>query len=409
MKTRSTTLALAAGLLAQGAAFGQATTTDRPWYVGVTQDFTRESNVLGSPSGEISDTISTTSLRGGLNQHLGRQRLRLDATLSHQRYKELSQRDNDGYNVGLVLDWETIERLSGDLAVRSQRRQADFNVGGITPVSISNIERSDDLDFTARLGDATVLSFEAGGGARSVSFSAPEYAAREYKQGSANLGVAYRPSSILRLSVGVSGAKTRFRSPDVGQLTADRSKRSDVYIAANWVPTGASTVNARIAYGKLEYDLASAADFKGATGSLAWAWRPSGLLQLTTTLARESGQEDRFRRAVLIEGSTEDPTTLATDFSRITNRIGVAATYELTGKTSLSAGLSYAERNLVDRLSGATGRDKTTLASLGIRWAALRTLSLGCHVAREARQASGAGSSDLDNDRVGCFGSLTLD
>lgn len=405
MKARSTTLALAAGLLAHGAAFGQATTTDRPWYVGVTQDFTRESNVFGSASGEISDTISTTSLRGGLNQPFGRQRLRADATLSHQRYKDLSERDNDGYTFGLALDWATIERLSGSLTLNSQRHQADFNVGGIIPVTISNIERSDDLNFTARLGIVTLLALEAGVGHRRVSFSAPEYAAREYKQNNATVGVVYRPSAILSLSGGVSGADTRYETPEIGQTEADRNKRRDVYVGANWVPTGASTVDARIAYGTLEYDLATAADFEGVTGSLTWAWRPTGRLGLTTSLTRESGQEAGFLRAVV----SEDPTISATDFSRVTNRVALAATYELTAKIGLTAGLSYARRNLVDRLSGASGRDNTTLASLGARWAVTRTINLGCNASRESRSAAGVGSSDLDNDRFGCFGSITLD
>jgi hypothetical protein len=404
MKARYTILALGAVLGSQTTL--AQTTGDRPWYVGVTQDFTRSSNVLGTPTGEQSDTISTTSLRGGVNQLFGRQRLRADVSLNHQRYKELSERNNDGYGVGVVLDWATIERLSGSLALHSDRHQADFNVGGITPVSLSNIERSDDLEFRARLGVVTMLGFEAGVGHRQVSFSAPEFAPREYKQDRANLGVVYRPSGILSLSTGVSGAKTRYRAPEVGQTEADRNKRSDVYVAANWVPTGASTVGARLAYGKQEYDLSTVADFKGATGSLSWAWRPSGRLSVTTTLLRESGQEAGFQRLVAPD---ETATTAATDFARVTNRASVSATYDLTGKIDVNAGLSYARRNLVDRVSGATGRDNTTMVLLGARWAATRTIGLGCEVSRESRSGSGTGTSDLDIDRFGCSGSITFD
>lgn len=402
MNARFTALTLAAGLLAHGALLAQ--TADRPWYVGLLQDFTHESNVLGSASGEISDTISTTTLRAGLNQPFGRQRFRVDAALNHQRYKDLSERDNNGYTLRVGLDWATIERLSGNLTLDSQRRQADFNVGGITPLTISNIERSDELGFTARLGVVTMLAFEAGIGHRRVSFSAPEYAPREYRQDHGTFGVVYRPSAILGLSGGVSAAETRYLAPEIGLAEADRNTRRDVYVSANWVPTGASTVDARLAFGTLEYDLATTADFEGVTGSLTWAWRPTGRLALTTSLARESGQEAGYQRVV-----AEDSTTLATDFSRVTDRAGVSATYELTGKIGLTAGLTYARRALVDRVTGATGRDNTTVASLGARWAVTRTVSLGCHASRESRSAAGVGSSDLDNDRFGCFGSVTLD
>ena len=174
-------------------------------------------------------------------------------------------------------------------------------------------------------------------------------------------------------------------------------------MGAVWEPSGASTVTARLNFGKLEYDRATASDFDGVTGSLAWAWRPTGLLAVTTTLARDVGQEAGFVRP------TEDTVTTATDFSRITNRIGIAATYELTGKVGLTGGLSYARRTFADGFTGATGRENTTTASLGARWAATRTVALGCHLSRESRSASGAGSSDMENDRVGCFASLTVD
>lgn len=405
MKTRLTAAALAAACLAvHGSALAQeAAGAERPWYVGLTQDFSYQSNVLGTSSGEVDDTISTTSLRGGLNLPLSRQRVYANATLSHQRYKDLSERDNDGYNVGLGLDWATIAKLSGRLTLNSQRRQADFNVGGITPLSLSNIERSDEIAFLARLGGDGLLALEAGVGHRRVTFSAPEYAAREYKQDNGNFGVTYRPGGSLSLTTGVSGADTRYLAPEAGQTSADRSKRHDVYIGANWVPTGASTVNARLSVGKTEYDRATEADFEGVTGSLTWRWRPTGRLALVSTLSRDSGQESGFLR--LVEGAVVS----ATDFSRVTNRAAVSAEYELSAKVMLSAGLSYARRTLVDGFTGVSGRDNTTAASLGARWAATRVLAFGCDASRESRSASGSGSSDYDSDRFGCFGSVTLD
>lgn len=401
MNARCSTIVVATALLGHGAAFGQS--AERPWYVGLTQDFTHESNILGTATGEISDTVSTTTLRGGLNQPFGRQRLRADATLSHQRFGDLSERNNNGYSLATVLDWATVERLSGHLRLDSQKQQVDFNVGGITPVTVSNLERTDDVELRVRLGVVTMIGVEGDIGHRRVSFSAAEFAAREYEQNRASLGVTYRPSGILSLSAGVSGSDTKYQAPEVGQTEADRTERRDVYLAANWVPTGASTIDARLSHSRIKYDRAAAADFNGVTGSLTWAWRPSGRLTLTTSLVRETGLESGFQRV------GEDITTTASDFSQVTNRLGVAATYGLTAKIDLTANVSYARRNLVDGFSAASGRDNTTLASLGARWNATRTLSVGCHASRESRSASGTGSTDYDNDRFGCFGSVLLD
>lgn len=400
MNTRSTALALAAGLIAHGAALAQS--AERPWYVGLTQDFTRDSNVFGTATAETGDTISTTSLRAGLNQPFGRQRVRLDGSLSHQRYSKVSERDNDGYNLAATLDWSTVERLSGSVRFNSQRRQSEYRVGGLTPVSLSNIERSDDLNATVRLGLVSLLALEAGAGHRKVDFSASEFAAREYKQDSVNLSMVYRPSAILSLSVGGSAADTKYQAPEAGQTENDSAKRRDLFLSANWVPTGASVVDARIAYSTNEYRLARVADFDGVTGSLSWAWRPTGLLSVNTSLVRETGQESGFR---LTPGST---TTVATDFSQVTDRVTVGTTYDLTGKVRLLTDLSFSRRTFVD-VAGASGRENMTRALLGARWAATRTISVGCDVSRDSRSGSGSGAGDFDTDRFGCFGSVTLD
>lgn len=400
MKLRLTLIA-GACISFGGAALAQS--SDRPWYIGLGQDFTHESNVLSSATGEVSDTISTTTLRGGVNVPFGRQRAYANVALNHQRYQDLSARNNNGYTVGAGLDWSTVERLSGSLTLNANRQQADFFVGGITPVTLSNIERSDEIAARFRLGVVTKVGFEAGFGQRNLSFSALEFAAREYKQNDASLGVTYSPSGILSLGTGLSAQRTRFAAPAAGQTAADRSQRQDFYITANWVPTGASTVSARVNIGKTEYDLGTAADFEGVTGSVSWAWRPTGRLSLTTSLSRDSGQDTGFLR---LAGSTE---VSGTDFSRITNSASLRAGYELTGKITLSGSVGYARRNLVDGFTGATGQDNTTSLSLGADWAATRTVSVGCTVSRESRSASGTGASPSDSNRYGCAGQVLLD
>ena len=404
-------ITLASALLLAGGAHAQS--GDRPWYVGFYQDIGYQSNVLKSSGAEDNDITSTTALRGGLNLNFGRQRAFANAALTHTRYNDLKARNNNGYSLGAGLDWSTIERLSGNVLFSANRGQSDFNPGGIVPVTISNIERSEDLSAKVRLGVVTMLGFEATGGYRRVSFSAPEYASREYTQDRGSFGVTYRPSGILSLGTGISGDRTRYGAPAFGQPVADRSERRDLYLSATWVPTGASTFNGRVAASKIEYNRASAADFKGLTGYVNWAWKPTGLLSINTTLSRDSGQESGFLRSTptLRFGALgfELVDTTASDFSQITNTLSVNAAYELTGKIMLDAGLAYARRNLVDGFTGAEGRDNTTTLSLGGKWAATRTVSAGCRASHRTRSARGAGSQDYKSDTFSCFGQVTLD
>ncbi len=405
------TLTCASALLLGGLAHAQS--SDRPWYVGLYQDIGYQSNVLKASGAESDDITSTTALRGGLNLNFGRQRAFANAALTHTRYNDLKARNNNGYAIDTGLDWSTIERLSGNVLFSANRGQSDFNPGGIVPVTLSNIERSEDLSAKVRLGVVTILGFEATGGHRRVSFSAPEYASREYKQDRGSFGVTYRPSGILSLGTGIAGDRTRYGAPAFGQPVADQSERRELYLSATWVPTGASTVNGRIAATKVEYNRATAADFDGLTGYLTWAWKPTGLLAVNTTLSRDSGQESGFLRTTptLRFGPSgfELVDSNASDFSQITNTLAVNAIYELTGKINLDAGVVYARRNLVDGFTGAEGSDNTTTLSLGARWAATRTISAGCRATHGTRSASGPGSQDYTNNGFSCFGQITLD
>jgi hypothetical protein len=201
----------------------------------------------------------------------------------------------------------------------------------------------------------------------------------------------------------LAAERTDYKTAAAGQPAPDRVRRNDIYGTANWVPSGASTLNARINIGKTEYDLATANNLSGVTGSLAWTWQPTGLLTFTTTAFRETGQNSGFVQ--LVPGA---PPT-ASDFSQVNNTIAVGVTYALTGKVSITGNVSASRRELVDGFTGAIGKDTTNVVNLGARWQALRYLSFGCNAGRESRSASGFGTADYKNNRYGCFGDVLLD
>jgi hypothetical protein len=211
---------LAAVLAASPLAGAAQESTDRPWYVGAAQEFRWESNTLNLPSNELSDTQSITTVFGGANARLGRQRVRGDLALTHSAFRRFSERDTDGWRAGLALDWETIGRLSGTVSARSQRQQAEPNTGGAVQVTVSNVETSDEFSARARLGGAALLSLEGGVGKRRVKFSAPELAYRGYTQDSADAGVSWHPSDLLTLSLGASTSQSDYRAPAPGDIRA---------------------------------------------------------------------------------------------------------------------------------------------------------------------------------------------
>jgi Putative beta-barrel porin 2 len=381
----------------------QPDSASRPWNVGLSQDVTRYTNVLNSSTDGVSDTVWTTTLSGGLNVPFGRQRAYANGALSHTRYSNIDGLDGQGYTLGAGVDWSTIGNLSGNLQANAGRRQADFNTG-VSTATLKNNESYQELRARALLGGVGLLGIEGTLGYRRVDFSAPEFDAREYEQGSGSLGVVYRPSSALSLGTGLAVQYSDYDVPSFGQAEPDTSSRRDLYVSADWTATGASTVGTRLNFGKTDYKRQNADDFTGVTGSAYWNWRPTGRTTLSTSLSRDTGQESGFQSLV----NNNRTRLTATDFSRVTNLFSVGANYELTGKIVLTGGLSYARRSLVDSISGRSGSDNTTITSLGADWMATRIITVGCKVGHESRSASGFGSFDYSGSNFGCRGSVTL-
>lgn len=403
---RAHRLLLAACLTAHVPLMAQTTpSTDRPWFVTLQQEVEYRSNALDSVSGsEVSDTIWTTTLGGGVNARFGRQRAYARGTLTHTRYSDIGGLDGQGYDLTAGLDWETINNLSGSFSAGAGRRQADFN-SGITTRVLKNTERFEELRARALWGGVSLFGIEGNLGWRRVGFSAPEFAAREYDQTSGSAGVVYRPSSALTLGTGLALQYTDYDVPAFGQTEPDSSKRRDLYVQGDWSATGASSLGARLNFGKTDFDRSTGDDFSGVTGSAYWRWRPTGRTAVSTTFTRDSGQESGFLR--LANGTRTRLS--ATDFSRVSNLFALGVSYDLTGKIILTGNLSHGRRSLVDSLSSRRGRDNTTLASLRADWAATRILSVGCEIGYETRSASGFGSFDYTGNHVGCLGRVTLD
>ncbi len=76
----------------------QADDAKRPWNVGLSQDVTHFTNAVNAPRGdEVSDTVWTTTLSGGVNVPFGRQRAYANGSMSHTRYSNLDGLDGQGY------------------------------------------------------------------------------------------------------------------------------------------------------------------------------------------------------------------------------------------------------------------------------------------------------------------------
>jgi hypothetical protein len=413
-------VAIAAAITTAGLALAE----NSPYYVGVAQSFGHESNLLRLNNGapipngySKADTVSSTSLLAGIDQPFGRQRLRGDLALRANRYSENDIFNNQSYSANLALDWATVNRLSGTLSGSANRSLASFNrQEQLEFLREKNFEDTQTLDATVRLGVVTQYSLLAGFNHREVrnSLQTVNVQARNFKQDTGSLGLRWQPSSLLTLGVGVRATKGSYPefSSQGNSVAADEFTRNDIDFTADYRPSGQSTLAARISTGKTEYDRATRRNFEGLTGALTWGWQATGKLRFNTSLTRDTGQESKLADGV--------PNSTGTaDYSRINTALRVGADWAATSKIAVNASLSSGQRDLVSSLptngviGDDSGREKTTILSLGARWAPTRSSLVGCNVNTDRISGSSSNSAvlpvrNLKGSGINCYGQITL-
>lgn len=406
-------LGTAFAVLASGAAAQSS-----PWYLGGAISQTRDSNVLRIDEGlpvpaglSKSDSITATTLLAGLDQSIGRQRVTGSVALRDSRFADNPRYDNRGWSLSGGLDWSTVERISGNVSLSSNRSLQRFSTEEIGVLADKNLETANALSLRVAVGVVTRWSMEAQAARRvtSNSLDIPTVQSRNFEQNNFLLGLRWRPSGATNVRVGLGGAEGRYpkyiRLFD-GSFRPDRFKRTDLEFTAQTELSGASSIDLRLARGRTSYDLNSQRDFTGLTGNLRWQWRPTGKLSLDTQLSRDTGT-DSFRPTFNV------PTN--TDYSRLLTSLRVDAGWALSAKLNVNAGLALTRRDLVNSVGGVIvgardlrGSDDTQALSVGVRWAPLRGALLGCDASSQSRDSDGVLSRDLKASSFGCYGQWVL-
>ena len=226
-----------------------------PYYIGVSQAFTHDTNVYRIPDGPA-DTYSSTSLLGGFDQMLGRQHVFGRAVVSNNRYQDETTLDNVSYSAYVGLDWDTIEHLSGRVYASFNRGLSSPPAGAGTPVAAQNISDTQTIEALIRWGGPSLLSLEGGASYSNVGYSSPQYVASEFNKSSANINLFYHGGGPLRIGIGVRADATRtpqaFVDPATGQVQSTRLNGQYVDLLADYDVTGQIGANARLSYTRQE-------------------------------------------------------------------------------------------------------------------------------------------------------------
>ncbi len=398
--------ACAAALAAPAGAWAEP----NPYSIGVSQAFEHDSNLYRTAANRVPDKYSITGLLAGVDQPFGRQRFYANGTVRATRFEDVVELNNTSYAVNVGLDWATIEQLSGSFNVLLNENLANYGASVDQPqLTKKNIESTRQLNARIQLGMVSLLSLEGTFSHRQLGYSADEYAASEVTQNAASLGLTYRPSGLLTL--GTALRFTRGEYPNIVTASGETASfdRRDLDLTATWFASGLSTVSGRLSFGRQSSDALSQRDFSGTTGSLSWAFLPTGKLSFNTTFSRDTGAESSFNNIAGTQFSASG------DNSRLTSSASVSAAYAATAKIKINAAFRYSRRSLTNDqvVAGVPGqsidgKESLKTLSLGANYEPTRNWQLGCNAVRELRLSDSSLSSNYAVSTANCSAQFTL-
>ena len=396
---------------------GTVSADPNPYYLGVSEGLTHDSNVYRIPSGP-SDNYSSTSVFGGFDQPISRQRVFGRGAVSLNRYQDQSQLNNTSYDLSAGANLETIENISGNLNASLNRNLAAPAASVGVPTAVQNIATTERIDSRLRWGGPSLLTVEGSLGYSRLDYSAPEFVTSESRQTSSSLGLFYRPGAFLR--VGVAGRYERTRTPKAlldpvsGSYQSNTTNGRNLDLLAEYSPSAAIQTNARLSYTRQTNSSVTGADFSGLTGNLNVNWRITGKTAVQFDASRDAGFDTasttRYAAVQAGTGVVLTPVTALYENNRVTNSVGLGATYDATAKISANAHLRYTRARLAAAVTAGATNDSTDVlkaAAFGVNYAITRAWGASCTIAHESRDVSGAVVYSYSANTVGCSTQFT--
>lgn len=394
---------LSLGVLASGHAV--AGEDDTPLSLTLAQYLSRDNNLFKDDQNKAAETVSTSVAQVGLNKSYGRQTYRAAAKLSAQRYKNFDQFNNDGkdlsgsFTTELMRDWlVTANGLYNESLNAIQNSIDRFD---------PNIRKYRDGGFSVQYGNGGTWAVAGSYDSNKQSYSQDSQKYQNANQTSKGLRAIYFASDVLNYSLGFRRVVTNYPLNVSYSQVVDKN----IDLSTSWQVSGLSNVNATITRRSTSYVPDELAGNRGWTGSLNWGYTPHGIVSYNFGLSRTTGT-DRVKTALIT--NLVDQTV---NSNTVTTALNAAARAQLTGK--VAANVSYSIANFaVDRntrtsgLVVAQGSEATSsynhTASIGLEYAALRSLNLGCSYQRYS-QGADVYRRQYHGNSVDCNANFTID
>ena len=384
-----------------------------PFYIGVTQSLTRDSNVNRLSDGVVdpqgrSDIYSSTGLVGGFDQPFGRQNFRGTADIRYNRYRNHDDLNNTSYGLNAGWDWNTVYNLSGGINVSANQSLAQLNGNNLASTTSRNLVKTQQISANAGWGGTGLLSIRGGYTHSRVRFADQTTGSRDSSGDTGSIGAYYNLSPDLTTGVALRLSRT-------DEALSGSSDGRNIDLSVNWRSSAQTGVNARLSFTRQSNAGGGNQDFSGLTGSIAANYAPTGKLAFSLSYNRDAGSNGTFFNAPVSTGTTTTVTPLLFENSQVSDSVGFGATYSATAKIAVTAGYQYRKARITNStavgnvsVGGGSYDDKLQSASLGASWAIARPWQLSCNVSHEKRDASSAAALRYTANVVNCAAQFTF-
>ena len=384
-----------------------------PYYIGISETLTHDTNVYLVPNGP-SDNYSTTSLVGGFDQSIGRQRVYLAGTVGYNRYQDQTNLNNTSYNVNAGWDWATIERLSGSVRLYANQGLATLSGNSFRPTAATNILNTEQLSANLQWGGDSRLSVLGNYTYSRVNYSAPLYISSNSTGSSASAGLYYSVNPDIKVGAALRFTRTEtpayFIVPGLAGSFSEIANTADgrnLDLTVDWRLTAQTGINARLSRTSITNSYSGAQDFNGPTGAIYANYAPTAKLAFSAGYASDAGTYASFFNNPNAPPGT--PVTGLRQYSQTNETFSLGVTYAATAKITANAGVQHTyTKYAFNSATNPDNSDNQRSATLGVNYVGAKHWSLGCNYHYLSRNTTGPSGYYYTDNRFGCYGQYTL-
>ncbi len=333
---------------------------------------TVEPQSIGRPG--KSDTVNSGYVGVRLNKAYSLQRFQLDVTKTAYRHEKFTQLDFDALSYRGAWLWHFTPHVSGALSADHSESAVPFSDFVGTQRNVRKTDnRAFSLDGVLHSGWHILL----GAGTSKQTSSIPVAAEADFDSTRAEIGWKYLAGSGSSFAFfqRINEGDYLNRAFVPGSAADNGFRERQVEFQTSWVLTGRSTVSGRATWLDRRHPNLVARNFTGWAANAAYAWTPTGKLQVGLTAQRDIS-------------ASLDP------LARYTSRdvFAVAPAWQAAAKVAIRMRLARMHTDYRNGTSTVQGREEDTdLADVGIDWNATRNIALGASVQHEERSANAPG------------------